>query len=411
MKLLHIVGARPQFIKLAPLCRAIKNYLEAAPQDTYIESIIVHTGQHYDYLMSKVFFDDLQIPEPAYNLEVGSDRHGRQTGMMMDRIEEVLIKENPDMVIVYGDTNSTLAGALAASKLHMPIAHIEAGLRSYNRRMPEEINRVLTDHISSLLFCPTRTSVLNLQKEGFTTILKKGNLINPSEIIPPSNPAPSSPSPSLPYDQAPIVANVGDIMYESVLFSHHSALNTSRILKSLKLQINTDTVLPYILCTIHRQENTDNQEKLKTIMEVLDEIADQETSVIFPAHPRTKKLLGSLDKNSLHHIRIINPVSYYDMLLLQKHARIILTDSGGVQKEAFFLQTPCITLRDETEWVETVDAGLNTLTGADKNRIHKAYQTMLKDNPPVSGKDTSLGNPFGNADSSNLILQMILQQQ
>ena len=405
MKILHIVGARPQFIKLAPLCCAIKDYSAStsAAQDTPIQSIIVHTGQHYDYLMSKVFFDDLQIPEPAYNLEVGSDRHGRQTGLMMDRIEEVLIKENPDMVIVYGDTNSTLAGALAATKLHLPIAHIEAGLRSYNRRMPEEINRVLTDHISSLLLCPTKTAVLNLQKEGFSTILKKGNLLDASEKIPLPHPSPS-------HDQRPIVANVGDIMYESVLLSLQNALKTSRILKSLNLQTNKNEFIPYILCTIHRQENTDDQQKLQSILEALNEIADQEQPVIFPAHPRIKKLLGALDNSSLNNIRIINPVPYYDMLLLQNQAKIILTDSGGVQKEAFFLKRPCITLRDETEWIETVTAGMNIVTGADKTKILKAYHTMLKDKPQAKKPDKSLGHPFGTADSSTLILKLILKK-
>ena len=402
-KLLHIVGARPQFIKLAPLCRAIKNYHQSGSKNIPLQSIIVHTGQHYDYLMSKVFFDDLKIPEPNYDLEVGSDRHGRQTGLMIDRIEEVLLKEDPDIVIVYGDTNSTLAGALAASKLHIPIAHIEAGLRSYNRRMPEEINRLLTDHTSSLLLCPTKTAVLNLQKEGFDNILKQGNLIDSLEKI-------SSFHCSSSYDQPAVVANVGDIMYESVLFSLQNALKASTILKTLKLQVNPDELLPYILCTIHRQENTDDQQRLNTILEVLDEIAGQKMPVIFPAHPRTKKLLASLDKrpSQLQHTKIINPVAYYDMLILQKHAQIILTDSGGVQKEAFFMQTPCLTLRDETEWIETVDAGMNIVTGIDKNRIIKAYHNMLKKRPSKPNKDKSFGNPFGNADSSALILKLIL---
>lgn len=393
MKLVHIVGARPQFIKLAPLCRVIKEHADSGSNGISIKSVIIHTGQHYDYLMSKVFFDDLLIPEPDYNLEVGSGRHGQQTGLMLDRIEEVLIKEVPDMVVVYGDTNSTLAGALAASKLHIPIAHIEAGVRSYNRRMPEEINRVLTDHLSSLLFCPTKTSVMNLEKEGFTNIVKKGELIDSSEDFFPFN------------DQDSIVVNVGDIMFESVILSLQKAIKKSTILQTLKLYTPENDLIPYALCTIHRQENTDDHQRFKTILNLLDEIADNEMSVILPMHPRTKKLLNSLDLN-FSHLRIIESVPYYDMLILQKHARIIFTDSGGVQKETFFMNMPCITLRDETEWVETVNAGMNIVTGIDKKRIFHAYQKMLK-GFPIQHNDQSDSKPFGNANSSNLVFEII----
>lgn len=393
-KLAHIVGARPQFIKLAPLCRAIKGYTDSVSNSRPIKSTIVHTGQHYDYCMSKVFFDDLQIPQPDYNLEVGSGRHGEQTGLMLSRIEDVLIKERPHTVLVYGDTNSTLAGALAASKLHMPIVHIEAGLRSYNRKMPEEINRVLTDHMSTILICPTKTAVINLQKEGFTNILKKGELIDCQEDIPISK------------DQPSIVANAGDIMYESVLFSLQKAIKKSTILKTLNLESVQNEIIPYALCTIHRQENTDDLQRLEVILRTLNEISGNGMTIIFPVHPRTKKCIDFLN-NCVSNIRMIDPVSYFDMLLLQKHAKIIFTDSGGVQKEAFFMHVPCITLRDETEWVETVNAGMNIVTGVDKKRILEAFQKMLQ-HFSTQIDDKYCGNPFGNANSSSMILNIIL---
>ncbi|MBN2373748.1 UDP-N-acetyl glucosamine 2-epimerase [bacterium] len=394
LKLVHIVGARPQFIKLAPLCRAIKGYEDSVSNGIPLKSIIIHTGQHYDYCMSKVFFDDLQIPAPDFNLEVGSGRHGEQTGLMLSRIEDVLIKERPDTVIVYGDTNSTLAGALAASKLHIPIIHIEAGLRSYNRKMPEEINRVLTDHISAILICPTKTAVENLKKEGFTNILKKGELIDPRDDFPISE------------DNPPVVVNTGDIMYESVLFSLNRAIGKSMILKKLNLEQVQDEITPYALCTIHRQENTDDLQRLEVILRTLDEISGNEMAVVFPVHPRTKKRIDSLG-NCVSSIRLIDPVSYYDMLLLQKHSRIIFTDSGGIQKEAFFMRVPCITLRDETEWVETVNAGMNIVTGIDKKTIVEAFHRMLRD-PSKRLEDKCGERPFGNADSSRLILNLIL---
>lgn len=281
MKLIHIVGARPQFIKISPLCRAVAKYNESPEGACIFKSIIVHTGQHYDYLMSKVFFDDLQIPKPDYNLEVGSGKHGEQTGLMLIRLEEVLLYEKPDLVVVYGDTNSTLAGALVASKLHIPIAHVEAGLRSYNRKMPEEINRLLTDHVSSILLCPTKNAVTNLVREGFNHILKAGDLISLNDFtcsLINSNRNYLS------------VANVGDIMYDAFLFSLGRSVEQSSILESLMIRPSA----PYAFCTIHRQENTDNLHRLKIICEILEKIASEGMNVVFPMHPRTNKYLKTL---------------------------------------------------------------------------------------------------------------------
>lgn len=348
MKIVSIIGARPQFIKIAPLVRAIQNHNKS--NTPTIKHLIIHTGQHYDYEMNKIFFDELGIPEPDYNLEVGSGPHGWQTGEMIKRTEEALTKERPQWVLVYGDTNSTLAGALAAAKIHMPIAHIEAGLRSYNKKMPEEINRVLADHCSAILFCPTENAVRNLQKEGFTNIINNGNLVD--------NDLSSLTSPT--------VINVGDIMYDALLLSLNIAEQKSSALERLKLKPKA-----YYLATVHRAENTNDKGRLKNIIEALIEIS-KEKPVIFPVHPRTKKILGP-DYSSLltSHLslRIIDPVSYLDMLILEKNAQQVLTDSGGAQKEAYLLGVPCITLRDETEWIETIETGWNVLVGTTKERI------------------------------------------
>ncbi|MGQ9876702.1 MAG: non-hydrolyzing UDP-N-acetylglucosamine 2-epimerase [Chloroflexus sp.] len=329
MKLVDIVGARPQFIKLAPILKAIEHYNQEHP-DHPVEEILVHTGQHYDYEMSGVFFDDLGLKDPDYHLGVGSGTHGYQTGEMLKRIEEVLLKEKIDIVMVYGDTNSTLAGALAATKLHIPVAHVEAGLRSFNRRMPEEINRVLTDHISDFLFCPTETAVRNLEREGIT----KG------------------------------VHLVGDVMYDAVLQYAELAERKSCILEHLRLEPKK-----YALATVHRAENTDNPERLQAILQGLEAVSREGLLVVvFPIHPRTRKQIQELGLQ-VNSVRVIEPVSYLDMPVLEKYARVILTDSGGVQKEAFFFQVPCVTLREETEWVETVETGWNTLVGCDPGRI------------------------------------------
>lgn len=329
MNIITVVGARPQFIKAAAVSRAFAESNRAGRKPS-IRERIVHTGQHYDDNMSKVFFDELRIPRPAVNLEVGSGPHGRQTGAMLERLETIFLEEQPDWVLIYGDTNSTLAGALAAVKLHIPVAHVEAGLRSFNRRMPEEINRVMSDHVSELLFCPTETAVNNLREEGVT-----GG-----------------------------VHLVGDVMYDSVLFNTKLAESKSDVIARLNL-----TSKSYYLATIHRAENTDDPIRLTGI---LDAFAQIETPIVLPLHPRTRKTLGERLGRFDGTVRVIDPVPYLDMLMLEKHARIILTDSGGVQKEAYWFGVPCITLRDETEWVELVHAGYNRLVGAIPTAINAA---------------------------------------
>jgi UDP-N-acetylglucosamine 2-epimerase len=333
MKLLNVVGARPQFIKLGPILKAIEEHNQSG-NECNIQEILVHTGQHYDKEMSKMFFEELSLKEPDYNLGVGSGTQGFQTGEMLKRIEDILLKEKPNWVVVYGDTNSTLAGALAAAKLHIRVAHIEAGLRSFNRTMPEEINRVLTDHISDLLFCPTRAASTNLANEGIV----HG------------------------------VYQVGDVMYDSVLHFAKLAEGQTQILKKLGLEPRR-----YVLATVHRAENTDDSTRLDNILSALDEISASGLRVVFPLHPRTRKKMTEFGL-SLTHAKAIAPVSYLEMLLLEKNAKIILTDSGGVQKEAFSFQIPCVTLRDETEWIETVESGWNQLAGADPKSIGRAIQ-------------------------------------
>ncbi len=328
MKVVAVIGARPQFIKAAPVSRVLRE----AGHTEYL----VHTGQHYDYGMSQVFFDELGIPQPDVNLEIGSGAHGWQTGQMLIRLEEVLMAQRPDWVLVYGDTNSTLAGALAAVKLRLPTAHVEAGLRSFNREMPEEHNRVLTDHIADLLFCPTQTAVDNLRNEGITAG----------------------------------VHLVGDTMYDAVLQFAAVAPQRSTILARLNL-----TPKGYLLATVHRPSNTDDPANLRSILAAFAEI---EEPVIFPVHPRTRKQIAALgmdaDPGPTANPRMIEPVGYLDMLALEQNARLILTDSGGIQKEAYWLGVPCVTLRTETEWVETVAAGWNVVVGADRARILAAVR-------------------------------------
>ncbi|UCC38794.1 MAG: UDP-N-acetyl glucosamine 2-epimerase [Candidatus Aminicenantes bacterium] len=356
MKIASLVGARPQFIKLAPLIKASQRQKHPNSKIA-LEHKIIHTGQHYDYKMDKVFFDELGIPEPDYTLEVGSGSHGWQTGEMMKKAEEALVKEKPDLVIVYGDTNSTLAGALASSKLGIPIAHVESGLRSYNRNMSEEVNRILADRSSDFLFCPTENACENLGKEGFSNVANNGKLID------------LSPSESFSADKStPLVINVGDIMYDAALLGLKIAETGSNILERLKLEPKK-----YYLATVHRAENSDDKKKLKSILDAFTEISI-EKPIIFPVHPRTKKNLEAfhLAPSVFNQIQIIEPVSYFDMLILEKYATKILTDSGGMQKEAYFFKVPCVTLRDETEWVETLEKGNNVLTGADKNKIIQA---------------------------------------
>lgn len=323
MKIATVIGARPQFIKAAPVSLALR-----AVHGSEITEILIHTGQHYDTNMSQIFFDELGLAEPDYNLGIGSGSHAQQTGQMLSALDAVLVRESPDCALVYGDTNSTLAGALAASKLHIPIAHVEAGLRSFNRKMPEEINRIVTDHISDLLFAPTPLAVRNLHAEGIT----RG------------------------------VHLVGDVMQDSLVGRMDVSESKSKILRKLEL-----CTRGYILVTVHRAENTDDPDRIENILGALQILA-AETAVVWPVHPRTAKYLGKIDEPAAG-MRMIPPVPYLDMLMLERNAEIILTDSGGIQKEARWLEVPCITLRDETEWEETLEGGWNRLAGADYEKI------------------------------------------
>lgn len=340
MRIVTIVGARPQFIKAAVVSRAIREH--NANSSAPIEELIIHTGQHYDPNMSDVFFEEMDIPKPAYNLEINGSSHGKMTGEMLSAIEAVLLEEKPDWVLIYGDTNSTLAGALAAAKLHIPVAHVEAGLRSFNRQMPEEINRVISDHISSLLLPPTQTAVDNLDNEG---ILKN-------------------------------VVNVGDVMYDASLFYREKGKTSSTILSDLNLEKGN-----FILSTCHRAENTNDINRLQSILEGLAEIS-KDIPVILPLHPRTKAVIHENKLDAVaSSLKIIEPISFLDMIQLEENAKAIITDSGGVQKEAYFFKVPCMTMRDETEWVETIKAGWNVLVGADKDAIVNAYQAVDTDKP------------------------------
>ena len=355
MKIVSVVGARPQFIKLSPLSKELR---------IKHREIIVHTGQHYDYELSRVFFSQLSIPKPDYNLGIGSAEHGEQTGRMLKGIEEILLFEKPDLVVVYGDTNSTLAGALAGAKLNLPVAHIEAGLRSFVKSMPEEINRVLTDHVSSLLFCPTPTSVKNLKREGIT----KG------------------------------VHLVGDVMYDALKGNLAAAEKKSKIMRKLGL-VGSE----FYLVTIHRAENTDDKRNLKKITRIVTNL-DRKT--VFPVHPRTRNRLaefrlldGLLRRDDL---LLIDPVSYLDMLILEKNASCVLTDSGGVQKEAFFLKTPCLTLREETEWVETLRGNCNQLVGLSLEEVLVSLRRRKK-----SGLDSGTRLELGKRGAGSRIAEII----
>jgi UDP-GlcNAc3NAcA epimerase len=376
LKIATIIGARPQFIKAATVSRAVSRHNQTRGEGLGIKEVIIHTGQHYDENMSQVFFDELHIPKPDYHLGIGSGAHGSQTGRMLAAIEDVLVKERPDLVLIYGDTNSTLAGALAAVKLHIPSAHVEAGLRSFNRRMPEEINRVLADEISNILFCPTETSIHNLLKEGI------GRASSEMEM-------------TLDLDRQ-MAFHVGDVMYDSILFHRHLAIRESDALKRLGLMDGAEKnladgkqVRPYGLVTIHRPENTDEPKNLESIFEALSGIATAHMRIIIPLHPRTRKNISEfgLDREfsflrgrSTHmdnSITIVDPLSYLDMVQMEAFSKVIMTDSGGVQKEAYFLGVPCITLRNETEWVETVDTKWNVLTGPSSKKILDAFSRVL----------------------------------
>ncbi len=359
MKIVNIVGARPQFIKYAPVLRAIE--CRSDRSDIPMRDVLIHTGQHYDYNMSKIFFDGFGLKTPDYHLEVGSGPHGQQAGEIIRKTEEILTEEKPDVVVLYGDTNSTLGGAIAASKMHMPVAHIEAGLRSFNKYMPEEINRILTDHVSTFLFCPCENAVKQLEKETFPAGLNGGKLVDDESIA------------DLGYclnvdKNEPLVVNAGDVMYDVLLTAVEIAEQSSDILGRMKLDGRE-----YGVMTMHRAENTDDPEKFKTIVSFVNEIADG-MELYFPMHPRTKKVYAEMSDAFSDNVHIVEPLSYFDLILMLRNARLLLTDSGGMQKEAYWLGVPCITLREETEWIETVESGWNVLYG-DYTGIHK-----VKDN-------------------------------
>ncbi|CAM3417191.1 non-hydrolyzing UDP-N-acetylglucosamine 2-epimerase [Zobellia roscoffensis] len=359
MKIITIVGARPQFVKAAVVSRAIEEF-NANKGDCNIEEWIVHTGQHYDENMSAVFFDQMNIPKPHYNLEINSLSHGAMTGKMLERIEEVLLSERPDWVLVYGDTNSTIAGALAAKKLHIKVAHVEAGLRSFNMRMPEEVNRILTDRISDVLFCPTQTAVDNLKNEGHDTIDIKQVLC-------------------------------GDVMYDAALFYADRA--------NRPVTVTEDA--GFVLSTIHRQENTDDKEKLTCIFEALKVIARNQ-KVILPLHPRTIKKLENFGIVPDSNIQILEPVGYFEMIWLLINCSCVITDSGGLQKEAFFFKKPCITVREETEWVELIHNKVNFLTGSDKHKIVETFNRIKKVHIDFSM------NLYGEGDTGRRIVEELV---
>jgi UDP-GlcNAc3NAcA epimerase len=337
---LTVVGARPQFVKAAVFSRYVRKPENAGE----IKEILVHTGQHYDKNMSEVFFTEMDIPTPDVNLGIGSGRHGAMTAAMLVRIEDLILERKPDILLVYGDTNSTLAGALAASKLHVPIAHVEAGLRSNMKAMPEEQNRILADHLSTWLFCPTSTAINNLRKEG---ICDQGAAV--------------------PTADHRCVTNVGDIMLEASNYYRRSAIErASGILR--------DIPDGFILLTVHRAENTDDLSRLRSIVEAINGLSGK--SIVFPIHPRTRKVLDAQGLSFGPHVRLLDPVSYFEMICLEDACSCVVTDSGGVQKEAFFFSKPCVTLRDSTEWVELVDSGWNTLVGGDKDAIISAVSNI-----------------------------------
>jgi len=378
IKILTIIGARPQIIKAAALNRAIRNKF-----CNKITEIIVHTGQHYDENMSNVFFGEMQIPKPDYNLNVGSAGHGNQTAQMIVGIEEILLIEKPDFIILYGDTNSTLAGAVAAAKIHIPIVHIEAGLRSFNKNMPEEINRITCDHASTLLFSPTKTGFNNLVKEGFNTDNK----------------------PSFTIDN-PQIYHCGDVMFDNSLHFSEIAENKSNIINKLNLQKNQ-----FILGTIHRDNNTDKSNRLNAIFSALNKISTKnKITTVLPLHPRTSKLLKKNLSKELyqeifnnHFIKIVKPVSFFDMIALEKNAKIIMTDSGGVQKEAYFFEKPCIIMRSETEWVEIVENKTAIVADADEQKIIDSFNFF--DN----NKELTYPKIFGDGRAAEFICEEIIK--
>lgn len=352
MKILTILGARPQFIKAGSISREIAKHED-------IEEVIVHTGQHYDTNMSDIFFDEMKIPKPNYFLGIGGKSHGAMTGQMIEKIEEVALKEKPDCIVVYGDTNSTLAGAIVASKLHIKLAHIEAGLRSFNMKMPEEVNRILTDRVSNILFCPTDTAVENLKNEGYDNLDCK-------------------------------IVKSGDVMQDGAIFYKKYAVKPACDIKE-----------SFILCTVHRAENTDDENRIRNIFEALDTIA-QDKQVILPLHPRTKKIISNLKLN-IKNLTLIDPVGYHEMVWLIDNSDLVITDSGGLQKEAYFFNKPCITLRDETEWIELVENGFNILVGSNTEKILNTYKSYEQ----LFSSDYSL-DLYGSGKASQTIIKNLL---
>lgn len=361
MKILTVLGARPQFIKAAAVSRALQRRNETP--GTSVREMIVHTGQHFDANMSDVFFEELDIPRPDHHLGIAGLGHGAMTGRMLEGIETLIQAEKPDWVLVYGDTNSTLAGALAAAKLHVPVAHVEAGLRSFNMRMPEEVNRIVADRVSTLLLCPTTTAVENLAAEGVTSG----------------------------------VHNVGDVMFDVSLFYRERARRESGMLNRLGV-----TESGFALVTCHRAENTDDPARLEGIVAAVERIARQ-LPVVLPVHPRTRKLLSDHGlETRLGAVTVTEPLGYLDMVALEQSAKVILTDSGGVQKEAFFYRVPCITMRDETEWVETVACGANRLTGASTDAIMSAFDYVMN-----NGTVAATMTPYGNGRAADEIVALL----
>ena len=378
MKIVTIIGARPQIIKAAALSRAIKNKFSSQ-----IIEIIVHTGQHYDENMSQVFFDELGIPAPNYNLSVGSGSHGKQTATMISGIEEILMQEKPQAIVLYGDTNSTLAGAIAASKIHVPVVHIEAGLRSFNKAMPEEVNRIMCDHVSTLLFSPTKTGYTNLLNEGF----KENN-------VAPFN------------NNNPKIYHSGDVMYDNSLHFSIIAEHKTSVLEKHQLQKNK-----FILATIHRNNNTDEPERLNALFKALYNISEKhQLDVLLPLHPRTAKLLSYNLSSDLYeniknnkHFKICEPVSFLEMIALEKNCNIVMTDSGGVQKEAFYFDKPCVILRPETEWVELVECGTAIIADANEQKIISAYENL------TAKKDMQFPKLYGDGKAAEFICKEMLE--
>ncbi len=378
IKIVTIIGARPQIIKAAALSRAIKNKFSSQ-----ITEIIVHTGQHYDTNMSQIFFEELQIPQPNYNLNVGSGSHGKQTATMITGIEDILINEKPNAIVLYGDTNSTLAGAIAASKIHIPVIHIEAGLRSFNKAMPEEINRIMADHISTLLFSPTQTGFTNLLNEGF----KENN--------------------SGPYSaNNPKIYHCGDVMYDNSLYFSNISNTKTDILKKLNLQQNN-----FILATIHRNNNTDEPLRLNALFKSLNDISLQNNlDVVLPLHPRTAKLLQTNLSFEIYtqitankKLKIIEPASFLEMIALEKNCKLVMTDSGGVQKEAFYFEKPCIIFRPETEWVELVNCGTAIICDADETKIKTAFTKL------TNTSDLKFPKLYGEGNAAEFICTEIIK--